>query len=319
MRRACQRKKPRKWVHLQKTFDRTVIFACCDSPSFLILRYHPTHVIRRSEQREFFLFTQATHARVTSELVRLVGNERIASPVHRELLMQASIHHQDGFVEHDSFPKLNAQKYPIDASELTWQTLLAAWRKSTDESLKIDPWVALLVSVHGLQLSNDISRAPEGPRRYEMAEMRRMFEANKFQQGQIEIQEKLRGELGMECDLVRRMGIAHDLNSPREMELAIDYRLLGAMNVVATALLAGESVAGVAPHLHEKGGALAQLILRTYEKRLLISPWPFSVGRVSINANFKRYPAMPTRSVPEFQYQYSQLADESVELVIAPK
>ncbi|HQY89912.1 MAG TPA: DUF3891 family protein [Tepidisphaeraceae bacterium] len=276
-------------------------------------------MIRRPEQREFFLFTQATHARVTSELVRLVGNERIASPANRDLLEQAARHHEDGFADHDSSPKLNGQKYPIDSNELTWQSLLPAWSKSTDESIKIDPWVALLVSVHGLQLSNDISRAPDGPRRYEMAEMRRMFEANKFQQRQIEIQEKLRASLGMKVDEVRRMGIAHDLNAPREMDLAIDYRLLGAMNVVATALLAGESVAGVAPHVHEKSGALVQLILRMHERRLMISPWPFANDRVSINANFKRYPALPTRSVPELQYQYGQLPEETIELILAPK
>lgn len=278
-------------------------------------------MIRRFEQREFFLFTQREHARIAAELVSQAGNDRFLSPVRRDSLRHAASLHDAGWDATDAEPLLSPQRYPLDCLEAGWamqiEALAASTRRLRDEP-RSDPWATLLVSIHGMQLADDFGKVSAGPRRFESSDMRRLFEVNKYQQTEIELQESLRPTLGLAIDHARRLGLSQDLADPRERELAIDYRWLALCDLISMSLLATDVVVQPMPGVTEKGGATSPIAARRVGTKLVLAPWPFADSRITLRAEFRRYPAAPTRSAPELQYALEQLARESLELLLVP-
>ena len=288
-------------------------------------------VIRRQEGNDFFLITQAQHALHAAELARHLGNAVVRGP-HDALPFRAAAQvHDAGWDAFDDTPRLSARKLPLDILEAPWQIAVPAWAETSRLVLDAkgpaaDLQVALLVSIHTLNLSHEASRVNEGPTRFDPGELRRMFEVNKFQHAQIEIQEFLRPELSLAIDQPRRLGLSMHLTDSREQQLANDYRLLQAIDLLSHCACAGQVLINpVGPLLAAlPSTGYVSLQLKTASSnisspdRLIVSPWPFDCGAISFDILFKRYPAHATRSLPEFQFFYSQAPDESLTIVVAP-
>ncbi|MFT3789139.1 MAG: DUF3891 family protein [Tepidisphaeraceae bacterium] len=280
-------------------------------------------MIRRLQGGQFWLFTQAEQARVAAELARHLdtASARLVGPSRKDALVAALAVHEAGWTPIDANPPLSPQRYPLDALEAHWSLTFNAWGTTTDEALKLnDDYVALLVSVHGLQLSYDAGRPTERASRFDPHEMRKHFMANKFQHRQIEIQEELRPRLGMAIDEPRRLGIAVDLiNDGKERTFSNDYRWMQALDLMSLSLLATDVVAAPLGPIYSLEGQLETLrVSRVDASTMTVSPWPFAGKSIRIATEYREYPAAPTRSQPEFQHAYAGLDPRKLELLVRP-
>lgn len=282
-------------------------------------------MIRRlHNNREFWLFPQAENARVAAELARVAGGPNLVAPAHRASLERALALHEAGWELTDAAPTLNAQKLPADALDSHWSISLAAWTRAVQavrEAHPDDLVAQLLVSIHGLQQSYDVGKPTERASRFDPQEMRKYFEANKFQHREIELQEQIRQTLGLAIDQPRRLGLATDvLLDPREKSLTNDYRWMQMLDLIALSLFATDVVAApVGPIYDAKGQFVSFRLSRVDAFTMTVSPWCFDVpGPIRVRANYRVYPALPTRSVPEFQHAIAAVEPTSAEFAIRP-
>ncbi len=276
-------------------------------------------VIRRYTGREFLLFLHAEHSALAEKLAGMVGGTAIAGPRSVTQLTQALAVHDIAWHEFDLSPRLSPQRYPLDQAEATWQQMLQASRIATARALKIDPYVGLLVSIFGLHQSYDAGRPTEGPLRFDPADLRKKFEVNKYQHAEIETQEAVRLQLGMSIEQSRRFGLSADLNHPAERQLAADVRLMQLIDWLSVAALARELPAAPQnPILSADDSWVTPIISLAEPERVRVSPWPFAEPSIRLRASFRRYPALPTRSIPEFQHAFAGTHEETIEVTFLP-
>jgi Protein of unknown function (DUF3891) len=215
----------------------------------------------------------------------------------------------------------------MDVMEAPWQLSVPAWAESSRQALEqASPMTALLVSIHMLNLSHDASRVNEGPMRFDVPELRRMFEVNKFQHAQIEIQELLRPDLSLAIDQPRRLGLSMDLRDAGEQMLAHDYRLMQSCDLLSYSICKGDLIVNPLAPLYSNEGSgafgsgtfVSVQVKKLGETQFALSPWPFEGGAIRLAVKCKRYPAHATRSLPEFQYFYSQADEEELVLEVVP-
>ena len=72
--------------------------------------------------------------------------------------------------------------------------------------------------------------------------MRARFENNKFQHRQIEIQEEVRGKLGMRTDIPLTLGLAGSGFDLREDQLHFDFRWLQALDQISLGICCTHAV-----------------------------------------------------------------------------
>jgi hypothetical protein len=277
-------------------------------------------VIRRYQGNEFWLFTQEQHAQIAGRLMACVGGSRWTLPTRPDSLKLAALHHEAGWRVIDAHPLLSNQRYPLDALEAHWSIALDAWLGSTRHVDSLgDDYATLLVSILGLQQSNDVGKITERASRFDPSEMRKAFSANQYQHREIEIQESIRPKLGLAIDEPRRLGLAVDLLAGPEKTLANDYRWLSVIDAMSLSILATDVIAGPLGPLLTGTGLLDHIKLRrSGPATTLVDPWPFDIPEIRVNAVYRAYPAVPTRSLPEFQHQYASTVEKSVELFVRP-
>src|SRR5207248_4922029 len=109
-----------------------------------------------------------------------------------------------------------------------------------------------------------------------------LFEMNKFQHRQIEIQEDLHKRLGLSNDLPRQFGLAAPGASAAEDLLRSNYRLLTAMDRISLALCCGENLFPALGDVHARAGAAAMRLSLSMpdSATMVVTPWPFDQGRL---------------------------------------
>src|SRR2546423_13498096 len=168
-------------------------------------------MIRRHVGNEFWLFTQHDHALLSGKFAEHFGNERdgYARPEPFDSVIRGVSMHDSGWPLHDDAPTLNKNHLPLDVFETPPTIGPKVWTESSKRAAAEDPYAGLLVSLHGLSLSIfATSGSPVTNEKFDVNEPRTRFEVNKFQHAQIELQEKLRQQLGMRTDISLRHGIA---------------------------------------------------------------------------------------------------------------
>jgi hypothetical protein len=276
-------------------------------------------VIRRYTGSEFLLFMQAEHSALTERLAGRTGGRHITPPADRSVLARSMSLHDAGWDEFDAPPRLSPQRYPLDQAEAAWQTSLSALRGSTLRGIDAGDDVAFRVSVFGLHQSYDAGRPTEGPLRFDPNDLRKKFEVNKYQHAEIELQEVIRIRKEMRIDSPRRLGLAMEYSDPAERQLAVDVRLMQLIDWIAVAAMARELPASpLMPVLDHAGNWVTPLLALADPERVRVAPWPFDVGEIVETIRFRRYPAVPTRSLPEFQHAFPQIPVESMQIAVLP-
>lgn len=255
------------------------------------------------------LFTQHDHALLSGRMTEQLDGKLIAKP--SSAATEGISLHDCGWPLHDDRPTLNAQGYPLHVFESPVEVATQVWSASAKRAANQKPYAGLLVSLHVLNLSAMAALHRTSPRE--------VFELNKFQHQQIELQEKLRVELGMRIDRPLNLGLAAPGTSAKEDQLLFDYHLLRAMDQLSLALLCDEhlfdSLDGVDPR---PGGTPFSVRLQTPKPfRARLRPWPFATDVLKFSVPCRRVSSQPFGDVEQFRQIYQRAAVEQVELTLS--
>ena len=260
-------------------------------------------MIRRDVDDQCWLFTQHDHALLAAEVAAHFGNEQFARPTPREQTMLGVALHDCGWPLHDERPALNGGGLPMDVFETTRDWGLKIWTASAKRAAEEDAYAGLLVSQHSLALSV-FATTQTGfvHEKFDIADPRARFELNKFQHGQIELQEQLRRKLGLSTQHPLRHGLAEESDDERERQLVFNFRLLQAMDKLSLCICCTqppfEQIEPLPPRPGEEPVALK--VQRPDRHHLRVRPWPFDRPQLNV--------LIPYRPVPRRAYsEESQL------------
>ena len=134
-----------------------------------------------------------------------------------------------------------------------------------------------------------------GNEKFNPNDMRVRFEVNKFQHAQIELQEKLRTQLGLRTDIPLLLGLAEKSSDPAEQNLLYNFRLLQAMDKLSLCICCTKPPFGKIDAMTDRpGGRMTPLtVSRPEPQTLLVSPWPFDQESIEVSFPFLgRMPAL---------------------------
>lgn len=107
------------------------------------------------------LVTQADHARLAAEMLRLVLLPELVGHSRRALLLRAAREHDNGWWEADSAPRRDASATTaLDFRAFPADIRQEIWRRGVDRFASESPYLAALVATHGLRL---LRRVPAQP------------------------------------------------------------------------------------------------------------------------------------------------------------
>jgi hypothetical protein len=265
-------------------------------------------MIRHRHADEFWLFTQHDHALLSGRLAEQISGSVIARPSSRTI--QGIALHDCGWPLHDENPTLNPAGEPLHVFETPPMISTQVWAASASRAANKDPYSGLLVSLHVLHLSVMSQATHRSPAD--------VFELNKFQHGQIELQEHLRPQVGLRIDRPLTHGLAPPGTSVEEDALLFDFRLLRAMDALSLALLCSEPLTITLGGLHSRPGAgeVKMSLSRPAEFTVALDPWPLDENPVEYKVPCRRVPARRYESDAEFRAIYAD-APKSTQLVRA--
>ena len=158
-------------------------------------------MIRRSVGDDFLLISQTDHAVLAGELAGHFGNAKFARPMPLQPVLTAVTMHDQGWPLHDEEPTLNQRGLPLDVFEVPRAIALLVWEASAARAAVVDPYAGLLVSLHSLALSiHAASSSTHKDEKFDVRKMQELFAVNKFQHREVERQEGLRRELGLDTN-----------------------------------------------------------------------------------------------------------------------
>jgi hypothetical protein len=267
-------------------------------------------MIRHRHGRDFFLFTQHDHALLSGQLAERIGNGPLDHPSPKTV--QAIALHDSGWPLHDNEPTLNAQGEPLDVFETPPQIGTRVWAESASRAAAMDPYCGLLVSLHVLHLSLMAQASHHSAHE--------IFAINKFQHGQIELQEKLRPQVALRIDRPLTHGLAAAGESPEEDKLRSDFKLLRAMDSLSLALLCSNELAETTDTIPttRNSGAVTIKAVRQSDFTLVLSPWIFAADSIELPISFRRVSAEPFASLDDFRLMYARATGESATVRILP-
>jgi len=268
-------------------------------------------MIRHRHGNEFFLFTQHDHALLAGNLAEEISRSVLARPSPSAI--KGIGLHDCGWPLHDDRPTLNAKGEPLHVFETPPKIATRNWTASARRAADVDPYAGLLVSLHVLHLSLMSQASHPAPED--------VFELNKFQHAQIELQEELRPKVGLRIDRPLTHGLAPPGVSAAEDLLLFDFRLLRAMDALSLAILCSEPLAITLDGLRAKpGGELVHLsVERPEEFTVRLEPWPFRAGPLELTVPFRRLAAGRFADGAALGTAYGRAAAESITARIVPR
>ncbi len=106
-----------------------------------------------AEEERWLVVTQADHARLAAEMLRLFRAPAIAAHPRREALLAAIAAHDDGWWEADAAPTLDAATGgPADFRALPAERRTEIWRRGVERHAERSPYLAAIAAGHVLRL-----------------------------------------------------------------------------------------------------------------------------------------------------------------------
>jgi hypothetical protein len=271
-------------------------------------------MIRHRRGDEFLLIAQHDHALLAGRFAGQVGNTLFAGLSPREAVLQAVSLHDAGWPLHDDQPTLNPRGEPLHVLEVPIPLATRVWAESVRRAAEMGgAYCGLLVSLHVLNLSTLAQRHDFRP--HERArDQADLFELNKFQHRQVELQEAFRREAGLRTDLPLRLGLADAGASRDEDLLRFNFGLLRLMDSLSLDACSSEDLFPQVAGLHPRPGAPPVTIKIGHPAplTLTVEPWPFGAAPIELETVARRVPARRYGSQEEFRSTYDAAPVETL-------
>jgi hypothetical protein len=273
------------------------------------------------------LITHPEHGRVAGELCRRWGNERFEAPAHRDALLTAATHHDDGWYELDGRPSFNAeQARPAHFLELPLEVTVGPYGRGVDGVYARDRHAGALVSMHWAGLYHTRFGLDGGePLRHPLA----VEVVAEQDHRRVAVLRDAWGGRGRRSEFERQTWYAYELLQALDlMSLALGLIDLGqtmrgddSVSVPAT-LARVEQPPGVrsipavpvAP-----GGPYVALTLRvTAPGEVALDPYPFSETGFELELSARRLEDRPYRSAEEAASAYHGASAEPIAIRFGP-
>lgn len=263
-------------------------------------------MIRRSAEKEFWLITQADHARISGEMAQRIGNATYEAPDRADLVAQAIGMHDAGWPLHDEHPTRSQAGLPLDVFESPRSIAHVVWLESAKRALAVDPYVGLLVALHQLHLSSH-SVSTNQPSRFDVQQMRQQFDLNKFQHQMIEMLEGARAKVGLRVDKPLRLGLSEGWSDAAEDKLKHAFRFLQALDVLSLAACCTEPPQSATQPVHTRPGSPTSplKIHRPSRDEVHVKPWPFGPASFTVRIPYRPVPARAYQSDDELRVVYA--------------
>jgi hypothetical protein len=261
-------------------------------------------MIRHRHGNEFFLFEQNDHALLSGQIANEIHGGLLAEPTQQTI--DGISLHDCGWPLHDRQPTLNSKGEPLHVFETPPIISTRVWSASSQGATDTHPYSGLLVSLHGLHLSLMSQASHQSPHD--------VFELNKFQHAQIELQERLRPMVGLRIDEPLTHGLAPPGTSQEEDDLLFDFRLLRAMDTLSLALLCSEDLSIKVTALRPRFGNTPMdfRVERPAPFTVRLTPWPFDRDRLEFPVPFRRLRGERFASEEQFRHDYHEAPIENV-------
>jgi hypothetical protein len=276
-------------------------------------------MIRHARGDSFLLIKQHDHALLSGKFAERVGNAMFAPPAPFQETVDGVALHDCGWPVHDDeSPTLNEKGLPLHVLESPMAVATKVWTESARRAAERHPYTGLLVSLHVTALSNFAKNQGWIP--HERARTpAEHFMLNKFQQGQFELQERLRKQLGLRTDLPLHNGLAEPGTDAAEDLLIFDYNLLKTMDRVSLDLCCSEDLFPQIEDVYPRPGEspVTIKVRHTGEGTMELSPWPFAAERLEFELPCKRVPAKAYDSEQDFREVYSAAPQETYRVAVS--
>lgn len=261
----------------------------------------------------FWLITQHDHALAAGELARRFGNGVYARPQPAEAVIAGVASHDAGWPLHDERPTVNQDGLPLHVFEAPVGLATRVWSASVERArAAAGDYAGLLVSLHVFNLSAlNVMHHSANPSRPDL------FEINKFQHRQIEVQEELRRRVGVRTDVPLQLGLAAPGASAEDDQLMFNFRVLTAMDRLSLALCCGKNLFPRMEDVRPRPGAGAVPITVTMDAdgaTMTLTPWPFDAADVEIEVPARRVGRGPYASDEALGEAYGRAPVEGLRL-----
>lgn len=275
-------------------------------------------MIRRPAGDSFLLITQVDHATFAGVMAEQLGADWMAEPTPRDEVIAAIGHHDGGWPIHDDEPTLNGHGLPLHVFEINMALATRIWTASVERAAGLGPYAQLLVSLHQLSLSDYAGRSHD-PSGHERVRSRQdLFELNKFQHRQVEVQEALRRQVGLRTDLPLGLGLAKDGIDPAEDRLTFNFRLLTLCDRLSLQLCCGKELFPTIEDVRPRpGGQAVKMTTRFLSSEVVeVTPWPFKRDGLGMALPCRRVSAAPFESDAALRKAYRAAPMEKIDLVL---
>jgi hypothetical protein len=187
------------------------------------------------------------------------------------------------------------------------------WSESVRRAAEHNAYAGLLVSLHVLNLSA-LAESRDQQVHERHRDRAELFELNKFQHKQIEIQENLRRSLDLRTDIPRHLGRAAPGTGAREDLLLFGYHLLKLMDAISLDACSGGDLFEKVDEVYPRPGADPLTIRFGHPApfTLTLDPWPFDRAEVRYDVPCRRIPAQKYAGDAEFQSARAAAPAETV-------
>ena len=276
-------------------------------------------MIRHRRGDDFLLIAQHDHALLSGQFAERIGNDTFAAPSPFQETVDGVALHDCGWPLHDERPTLNDDGMPLHVLESPMPISVRVWSESARRAAEKDAYSGLLVSLHVLALSA-IAQTNDPTPHERARDARDVFELNKFQHRQAELQEGLRSELRMRTDLPLRLGLAKAGTDPAEDLLLFNYNLLKLCDRLSLDLCCSEDLFEEVEEVYPRPGAAPVTLKLDHrgEGMMTVDPWPFGTRELEFDLPCRRVPARRYEGEAEFQDVFNKAPADSLRIRLGP-
>ena len=276
-------------------------------------------MIRHRRGDEFLLIAQHDHALLAGRFAARIGRAPFVPPrPMREAVDGVSLH-DCGWPVHDERPTLNDKGLPLHVLESPMPLAIRVWTESARRAAEKDPYSGLLVSLHVMALSF-IAQTHDPTPHERFRDAKDLFDLNKFQHRQAELQEDLRRRLGMRTDLPLHHGLAKPGVDEAEDLLLFNYNLLKTCDRLSLDLCCSEPLFEQVEDVYPRPGTspLTLKLGHPSPAAMTVDPWPFDVDRIDDEVPCRIVPARPFDSEGAFQDAFRQAPSDVLRVSLRP-